>query len=168
MKPKVPPLSDDERATIFENLIHDLAAMDTTNEEQARAINQRLVAEGRIDPDKTADAHRRLLARLGVGATAERLIAGDLVRSYETHRGVSREEIARELGVDLQALGQLEGDTTPVPASELGLVEAGRALAQRFHANAAGVLSALRLGRMRLLESIAEPGVAYACKDQPK
>jgi hypothetical protein len=60
----VPKLTDEERATIFDNLLHDLAVLDPTTEEEALAISERLFAEGRIDPAKTVDAHRRLLARL--------------------------------------------------------------------------------------------------------
>jgi hypothetical protein len=39
--------------------------------EEALAISERLVAEGRIDPAKTAEAHRRLLVRLGVKSELE-------------------------------------------------------------------------------------------------
>ena len=63
MKPK---LTDAEREIIFENLIHDLAGLDTTTEEEAGKLYDRLVAEGRIDPAATAEAHRRLLVRLGM------------------------------------------------------------------------------------------------------
>ncbi len=60
----MPILTEEERATILENLLHDLAALDATTEEEALAVSERLVAEGRIDPAKTAEAHRRLLLRL--------------------------------------------------------------------------------------------------------
>jgi hypothetical protein len=71
MKLKAPKLTDEERATILGNLLHDLAALDPTTEEEAPAISERLVAEGRIDPAKTAEAHRRLLVRLGVKSELE-------------------------------------------------------------------------------------------------
>jgi hypothetical protein len=59
-------LTDDEREIILQNLIHDLAGLDATTEEEAGKLYDRLVAESRIDPAATADAHRRLLARLGL------------------------------------------------------------------------------------------------------
>ena len=168
MKPK---LTDDEREIILENLIHDLAGLDTTTEEEAGELYDRLVAEGRIDPAQTAEAHRRLLVRLGVKPALESpqaLATGELLRAYEAHRGVSREEIARELGVDLQTLGRIEADSTLVPAADPEFAEAGRWLAERVRGTAARFVSALRIGRMKLLESVAEPAAVYARKEEPK
>jgi hypothetical protein len=82
MKPK---LTDDEREIILENLVHDLARLDTTTEEEAGKLYDRLVAEGRIDPLQTVEAHRRLLVRLGVEAPLESpqaLATGELLRAY--------------------------------------------------------------------------------------
>lgn len=168
MKPK---LTDAEREIIFENLIHDLAGLDTTTEEEAGKLYDRLVAEGRIDPLQTAQAHRRLLVRLGMKPPLESpqtLATGELLRAYEAHRGVSREEIARELGVDLQTLGRIEADSTLVPAADPEFAEAGRRLAERVRGAAARIVNALRIGRMRLLESVAEPAAVYARKEETK
>jgi len=171
MKPKVPTLSEEERATILENLLHDLAALDPTTEEEALAISERLVAEGRIDPAKTAEAHRRLLVRLGVEPGLESpqaLATGELLRAYEAYKDVPREEIARELGVDMQTLGHIESNPTPLPAADPELGEAGRRLAERVRGTAARIVSALRIGRMKLLESVGEPAEVYARKEKPK
>ena len=168
MKPR---LTGDEREIILENLIHDLAGLDTTTEEEAGQLYDKLVAEGRIDPAMTSEAHRRLLVRLGVKPGLESpqaLATGDLLRAYEAHRGVSREEIARELGVDLQTLARIEADSTPVPAADPEFAEAGRRLAERVRGTAARIVSALRLGRMKLLESVADPTAVYARKEKPK
>jgi hypothetical protein len=61
-----PELTDDEREIILENFIHDLAGLDTTTEEEAGQLYDRLVAEGLIDPAATGEAHQRLLVRLDV------------------------------------------------------------------------------------------------------
>src|SRR3972149_8102704 len=42
MKPKVPEVTDAERETILDNLLHDLAVRDTTTEEEAATTNDRL------------------------------------------------------------------------------------------------------------------------------
>jgi hypothetical protein len=52
-----PALSEEEREIILENLIHDLAGLDTTTEEEAGRLYDRLVTERRIDPAATAEAH---------------------------------------------------------------------------------------------------------------
>jgi DNA-binding XRE family transcriptional regulator len=114
MRAKLTEISEAERGVIIENLIHDLAALDSTTEAEAAEIHARLVAEGRIDLERSAASHQRLLGRLGVKPEPESpqaLAAGELLRAYEAHRGVSREEIARELGVALQTLGNIELDT---------------------------------------------------------
>lgn len=171
MKRKVPRLSDKERAAVLENALHDLAALDAVTAEEALALSERLVAENRIDPAQTAEAHQRLLARLGVKPVFESpqaLATGELLRAYEAHRGASREEIARELGVDVQTLGRIEADATPVPAADPEFAEAGRRLAERVRGTAVRIVSALRIGRMKLLESVAEPAAVYERKEKTK
>ncbi len=64
MGSKLAEITEVEREVIVENLIHDLAMLDSTTEAHAAEIYARLVADGRIDPQKIADSHQRLLARL--------------------------------------------------------------------------------------------------------
>ena len=170
-KPKVPKLTDEERATIFDNLLHDLAVLDPTTEEEALAISERLIAEGRIDPAKTVEAHRRLLARLRGRAELESpqaMATGELLRAYEAYKDVPREEMAQELGVDMETLGHIESDPTPLPVADPELGEAGRRLAERVRGTAARIVNALRIGRMKLLESVGEPAEVYARKEERK
>jgi hypothetical protein len=168
MKPK---LTDDEREIIIENLIHDLAGLDTSTEEEAGQLYDRLVAEGRIDPTATAEAHRRLLVQLGLQPSpsgSEPVSAADCLRAYEEYKGLPRSEVARELGVPLDVLSEIEADHTPIPTDDRAFVETCRALAQRVRGEATRLLNVLRLGRMRLLESVGEPAEVYARKEKRK
>lgn len=71
MVSKLAEMTEAEREVIIENLIHDLAGLDTTTEEEAGNLYDQLVADGRIDPAATGEAHRRLLVRLDVKPTLD-------------------------------------------------------------------------------------------------
>jgi transcriptional regulator with XRE-family HTH domain len=137
MKPNVPTLSEEEREIIREDLMHDLAGLDGTTEEEAQRLYARLVTEGRIDPAKSAAAHQRLLTRLGVARVEPAaLTAAECLRAYEEYRQVPRSQLAQELGIDLATLAGFEADQTPLPRDDQAFVETCRRLAQRIRAHA--------------------------------
>ena len=169
MKRKVPNLTVEEQKIVRGNLMRDLGGLDGTTEEEAERLHARLVAEGRIDPARSAAAHQRLLTRLGVAPDEPRVLtAAECLRAYEEYRQVPRAQVAQELGIDLTTLSGFEADRTPLPREDQAFVETCRTLAQRIRAHASAVLNALRLGRMRLSESINEPTEVYARKEDTK
>jgi hypothetical protein len=72
------------------------------------------------------------------------------------------------LGVPLDVLSEIEADRTPLPTDDRAFVETCRTLAKRVHSEATRLLNILRLGRMKLLESVGEPAEVYARKEEPK
>jgi hypothetical protein len=169
MKRKVPQLSAEERKIIRENLMHDLAGLDATTEEEAEHLYERLVAEGHVDPAASTAAHERLLTRLGVAPDKPRVLtAAECLRAYEEYRKVPRAQVAQELGIDLATLSRFETDQTALPREDQAFADACRKLAQRIRARATAVANALRLGRMRLSECIGEPAGMYARKEDTK
>lgn len=99
---------------------------------------------------------------------SEPVSTADRLGAYEQYRGVPRTEVARELGVNLDVLAEIEEDRTPLPTDDRAFVETCRTLAKRVHSEAARLLNILRLGRMKLLESVGEPAEVYARKEKPK
>jgi hypothetical protein len=165
-------LTHDEREIVLGNLIHDLAGLDATTEEEAGKLYDRLVAEGRIDPAATGDAHRRLLVRLGLQPSPsghEPVSTADCLRAYEEYKGVSRAEIARELGVCPSMCGQRSRWTRhrSPPTIVLSLRPVARwhgAFVAKWPVSSTSCGS----GRMKLLESVGEAAEVYARKEEPK